>query len=144
MKTVLLLGGILLIAGTTTTYAQCDKKVVVTSSKTEHLGADSTVQRTDDESVTVEFNKDTLNVAISSSNGNQNLAGKVKSYSCDWSTPFKEGKTVLKATMTNENGESRDLSITVTGKAGKIGFLAEVEGEPDRIRLVVDKFEEKK
>jgi hypothetical protein len=140
----LLLGSLLLIGGGMIAHAQCDKKVVITSSKTEHLGADSTVQRTDDESCTVEFNKDILSVAIINSNGNQNLKGTVKSFSCDWSTPFKEGKTVLKATVTNENGESRDLSITITGKEGKISFLAEVEGEPDRVRLVVDKFEEKK
>jgi hypothetical protein len=140
----LLIGGLLALASSQVSYAQCDKKVVVTSSKTEHLGADSTVQRTDDESCTVEFDKTNLNVAINGSNGNQTLKGTVKTFSCDWSTPFKDGKTVLKASLSNDNGETRDITITVTGKAGKIGFLAEVEGEPDRIRLVVDKYEEKK
>jgi hypothetical protein len=139
----LLLGGLLLATGAITTYAQCDKKVVITSSKTEHLGADSTVVRTDDETCTVEFDKTNVNVAIKNSNGDQNLKGVVKSYSCDWSTPFKEGKTALKATLTGDDGNPHDITITVTGKGGKIGFIAVVEGEPERIRLVVDKFEEK-
>lgn len=140
----LLLGGFLLAAATPATYAQCDKTVVITSSKTEHLGADSTVIRTDDEMDTVEFDKTTLNVSINGANGFQKLKGTVNSYTCDWSSPFKEGRTVLKGTLTNDNGESRGLTITVTGKAGKISFLADVEGEDDRVRLVVDKFAEKK
>lgn len=140
----LFFGGLLLVAGTTATYAQCDKKVVVTSSKTEHLGADSSVIRTDDETDTVEFDKTTLNVTIHNAERDQKLKGTVNSYTCDWSSPFKEGKTVLKATLTNENGESRGLTITVTGKGGKVSFLADVEGEDEKVRLVVDKFEEKK
>jgi hypothetical protein len=140
----LLLSSLLLIGGGMIAHAQCGKKVVITSSKTEHLGADSVVQRTDDETVTVEFDKDSLNVAINSSDGNhQTMKGTVKSYSCDWSTPFKDGKTVLKASLTGDDGNPHNLTITVTGKAGKIGFLAEVEGEPEKIRLVVDKFQEK-
>src|SRR5580658_5318578 len=139
----LLLGSLLLIGSGMIAHAQCGKKVVITSSKTEHLGADSAVQRTDDESCTVEFDKDSMNVAISSSNGNQTLKGTVKSYSCYWSAPFKEGKTVLMASLTGDDGSQHNITITVTGKAGKIGFLAEVEGEPEKIRLVVDKFQEK-
>jgi hypothetical protein len=140
----LLLGSLLLIGGGMIAHAQCGKKVVITSSKTEHLDADSTVQRTDDELCTVEFDKDTMNVAISNNNnGTQTMKGAVKSYSCDWSTPFKEGKTVLKASLTGDDGNQHNITITVTGKAGKIGFLAEVEGDPEKIRLVVDKFQEK-
>lgn len=140
----LLFGGILLIAGTTGIYAQCDKKVVITSAKTEHLGADSTVVRTDDEQDTVEFDKTTLNVSIHNAERDQKLKGTVQSYTCHWNSPFQEGKTEIKGTLTNENGESRGVTITVTGKAGKISFFAVVEGEDDRVRLVVDKFAEKK
>lgn len=139
----LFLSGLLLIAGIATTLAQCDKKVVVTSSKTQHLAADSTVSRTDDESDTVEFDKTTLNVTINGANGLRKMKGTVTSYTCDWSSPFKEGKTVLKASLTNDQGETRGLTIIVTGKGGKIGFLADVEGEEEKVRLIVDKFGEK-
>lgn len=139
----LFFSGLLLIAGIATTYAQCDKKVVITSRTTQHLAADSTVTRTDDESDTVEFDKTTLNVTINGTNGVQKLKGTVTSYTCDWSSPFKEGKTVLKASLTNDQGETRGLTITVTGKGGKIGFLADVEGEGEKVRLIVDKFGEK-
>ena len=141
----LLFGGILLLAGTTAAYAQCDKTVVITSSKTEHLAADSsTVTRTDDEQDTVQFDKTSLNITVHNAERVQKLNGTVQSYTCHWSSPFREGKTVVKATVTNDNGESRGVTITVTGTAGKIGFFAVVEGEDDRVRLVVDKFEEKK
>jgi hypothetical protein len=45
----------------------------------------------------------------------------------------------------NEQGRIFGLTITVEGKEGKISFLAEIDEQPDRkIRIVVDKFEEKK
>ena len=140
----LLFGVILVAAGTTAAYAQCDKKAVITSSKTEHLGADSTVTRTDDEQDTVVFDKTTLYVSIHNAERDQKLKGTIQSYTCNWPSPFKEGKTEIKGTLTNDNGESRGVTITVTGKGGKIGFYAVVEGEEDRVRLIVDTFEEKK
>ncbi|HEV2355475.1 MAG TPA: hypothetical protein VGR89_14600 [Puia sp.] len=141
----LFLGGFLLAAGTNATYAQCDKKVVITSTKTEHLAADSSVAQSENDSTTVEFDRTTLDVTVRSPDHDQHLKGTVKSYSCDWSQPYKEGKTVIKATLTNDEGETRDLTITVTGTGGKVGFLAELSGdETQRIRLLVDKFEEKK
>jgi len=130
------------VAGATAAHAQCDQKVVISSSKTEHLGADSMVTHSENDSTTVEFDKTNLDVTVRGADRNQHLKGTVKSYSCDWSVPFKEGKTVIKATLANEEGETRDLTITVTGTGGKVGFLAELAGdEIQRIRLVVDRFE---
>lgn len=138
----LLFAGFLLTAGATATYAQCDQKAVISSSKTEHLGADSTVTHSESDSTTVAFDRTTLDVTIKNVDRNQHMKGTVKSYDCNWSVPYKEGKTVIKGTLTNDEGESRDLTITVTGTGGKISFLAELPGDEDqRIRLVVDKFE---
>lgn len=121
-------------------YGQCDKKVRLTSSKTEHLGADSSVQRTEPETTIVEFDKSDISI----SPGEQRMTGKINSATCNWTTPFKVGKTRLKITLTTDDGQTQNATITIEGKDGKISFLAELDNTPDRkIRLAVDKFEEK-
>lgn len=135
----LLLAALLLGAGHIG-YSQCDKKVQLTASKTEHLGADSGVQRTDDEKTVIEFDRSTISITP----GNDKMTGKVNSMICNWTTPYKVGRTQMKVTLTNPQGESKDLTITIEGKAGKVIFLAELDDAPDKkIRLVADKFAEK-
>jgi hypothetical protein len=137
----LLLAGLLVAAGLAG-YSQCDKKVVLTASKTDHLGADSGVERSVDENTIIEFDRATITVAPGE---NPKMTGKVNSITCNWTTPYKIGRTQIKATLTNPEGESRDLTITIENKAGKIVLLAVIDEEPEKkIRLVADKFEEKK
>src|ERR1700744_1068428 len=105
----------------TMSYAQCDKKVSLTSSKTQHLDAAGTLKHADDEKTTVVFDKSDIIVSISGENGDQQMTGKVKSATCDWKVPFKEGKTTLNITLTHEgNGESREFTVIIEGKDGKI------------------------
>lgn len=121
-------------------YGQCGTKVVFTSSKTQHLGADSSVQGSEDETTIVEFDKSTITITP---NGNA-MTGKIKSYTCEWATPYKVGHTVLKAEIVNQNGETKQVTITIDGKDGKIVFLGSVDDEPEhKIRMYADKFEEK-
>jgi hypothetical protein len=123
--------------------AQCGKKLVITASKTEFLGADSTVQRADDEQSSVEF--DSSNITITHGAQQEKMVGTVSKYACNWKVPFKEGKTVMKAVFPNDNGEMKNVSITITGKNDKIIFFVEIDDQPDRkIRLTADKFEERK
>jgi|SRR5579872_135923 len=122
-------------------FGQCGAKVVLTSSQTQHLGADSSVQRTTDEKTVIEFDQSTITITP----GDNRMTGKVDSVDCNWTTPYKVGKTRLKTTISNDQGETRKVTITIVGKDGKIVLLAEVEDLPeDRIQLVADKFEEKK
>ena len=135
---------LLFIIGVVISYAQCDKKQVLTASKTEYLDRNGTVQRTADETTTVEFNKSDINITIFAGE-TKSMSGSIKSDTCNWKIPFKEGKSILKALLTDPKGDARNLTITIEGKDGALSFLAEVEDMPDRrIRLVVDKFEEKK
>src|SRR5580698_7619468 len=91
MKQLLLAAGLLTAA--TVGYGQCEKKTVLTASKTDHLAADSSVERSDDGVVTIEFDKTTFNV---NPPNEEPMNGKVDSVSCNWSTPYKEGKTRMK------------------------------------------------
>ena len=122
-------------------FGQCGTKVVLTSSQTQHLGTDSSIQRTDDEKTVIEFDKSTIAI----SPGDNHLTGKVDSITCNWTTPYKVGKTRLKVTITNDQGETQRATITIEGRDGKIDLLAEVDSMPDeRIRIFADTFEEKK
>jgi hypothetical protein len=133
---------LLLSGGSLLSYGQCDKKVVLTASRTEYLGADSSLQRAEDEQTVIEFDKTNIMIAP----GDHKMAGTITSYSCNWPTPFKDGKTVIRVTLSeNEGGETKKLTITIEGKAGKIKLLAEMEDDATKkIRLNADSFEEKK
>lgn len=131
----------LLLAGGAACFAQCGKTVVLNSSKTEHLDASGAVQRTDDETATIMLTKTELNVSV---NDEHKITGKITSETCDWKVPFKEGKTVIKATASNDQGEERNVTVTIEGKDGKVTLLFEMDGMPDdRIRVGIDKFVEK-
>jgi hypothetical protein len=128
------------IAGTTT-YAQCDKKNVLTASSTEYLNANLELQRTVEEITTIEYDSK----AIVITPGDHNMVGTINSMSCDWKTPYKEGKTVIKGMISNPRGDLMNCTITIEGKDGKLTLLFEAEESPDRkIRISIDKFEEKK
>ena len=86
MKTIIIMLS-LLMAGSTLSYAQCGKKVVLTTSKTEHLDANGVVQRTDDEKAVVEIGKSDLNITV---NNEHKMTGTIKSDSCNWSIPYKQ------------------------------------------------------
>ena len=140
MKQLLLAAGLLTAA--TVGYGQCEKRSVLTASKTDHLGADSSVERSEDGVITIEFDKTTFLV----NQPNEGLIpGKVDSVACNWPTPYKVGKTWMKITLTNPQGELQHFTVSIEGKAGKVTLLAVMEGQPGHtIRIIADKFEEKK
>jgi hypothetical protein len=120
-------------------YAQCDKKSVLTSSTTEYLASSGDIRKTVEEITTIEFDSKTISIAP----GDNIMAGTVDSISCNWKTPYKEGKTVIKAKIPAGDERIMDVTITIEGKDGKIILLFEETAER-RIRLTLDKFEEKK
>ncbi len=123
---------------TAVSVAQCDTKIVFNSSKTDHLVENGTLTRSVDETALVEIDKANVNVSI---NGEQKIIGNIKSTTCNWTVPFKEGKTVIKAT-TDRNGEEKTFTMTLEGKGGKVTLYFEMEGEPgDKVRVMADKFE---
>jgi len=137
----LILSLFLFIGAVASSQAQCDKRVIIVSSVTEHLKAGE-VERTKEETSTIEFDSKEIHIAPGDDDP---ITGTIKSTTCEWKTPFKEGKSVVKATVTDPRGQTFNITVTVEGKEGKISFLQEIEEQPDRkIRLLVDKFEEKK
>jgi hypothetical protein len=140
MKTIALILS-LLVAGSTVGFAQCGKKFTITTSKTDHLDSKGNITRTDaDEKAVVVVGNTDINITI---NDEHKMSGPIKSNDCNWTVPFKEGKSVIKTVISGDNGDAKNVTITITGKDGKINLLFEAEDEPDdHISVTVAKFEE--
>jgi len=140
-KTLLFLTGLL---GIIIANAQCaeNKTARFSSSKTEYLNESNTVENTRDEKTTIDFKNKDITILISGEN-DQKMTGTIKSATCDWSTPYKVGKSVYKATIVDEGGDVKNATITIEGKDNKLTFVVEIEEMPGKkIRLVADKYEE--
>jgi hypothetical protein len=125
-----------------TARAQCDKPVVLTSSKTEYLNAEGVVQRTVEEDCVIKIGKAQVTIAPS---GHDVMVGAITSTVCEWKEPFKTGKTTVEAKFKDGNGGESAATISIEGNAGKIICLMKERERPDRtIRVTINKFEEQK
>jgi hypothetical protein len=127
----------LILAGSTISFAQCDKPVKLTSSVTNYLNDKGEVERSKDEETVITLSKTELTITP----GDHMMNGNVTGYTCNWTTPFKEGKTVVKSVLTDGD---KDLHVTITieGKAGKVTLTFVAEEMPGKtIQVVADKFE---
>ncbi|MDO3642525.1 hypothetical protein [Mucilaginibacter sp. L3T2-6] len=130
----------LLIGISAVTFAQCDKTIVLNSSHTNHIDESGAITRTDDETAEIAIDKSAVNIAV---NGEHKITANITSNTCNWSLPFKEGKSVIKA-VADHDGQDKKMTITIEGKDGKVTLLFELEDEPgDRIKVAIDKFVEK-
>ena len=125
-------------------FAQCDKNVMITSSKTEYLDANDSVQHTEMESTVINISKSEITITPGEKE-ERKMHGKINSFTCNWSKPFKEGKSVIKAVFVNRSGETKNATITIEGKGGTVVFLLEAEeNEEIRVKVIAEKFEERK
>ncbi len=122
-------------------YAQCDKKIMLYGSSFEMLNASDEVKLKDDRSISIVYDSKLLLFTP----GDITLEGTVNSITCNWKTPFKEGKTVIMATITRTDGTNVNGTITIEGKNGQNILIAEFEGSDyPKLRLILEKFEESK
>ncbi|WP_295719674.1 hypothetical protein [Mucilaginibacter sp.] len=130
----------LMVAGTTAGFAQCDQTVTLTSSKTSQLDDQGNIDSRDEHTV-ITISK--TEITIVPGGEDHKMSGQISSKTCDWKTPFKEGKTVIKAKLSDENGDhEKNATITITGAAGKVTLTFEAEEKPGKkIQVIADKFE---
>ncbi len=121
-------------------FAQCDNAVQLHSSKTSFLNASYESKDSKDESVVVDISKTTITITPNG-NAQDAMSGTIKEKTCNWSVPYKEGKTIIKCDLVDGSGDVKDATITIEGKEGKTTLLAEAKEHPDqKIRLEVDQF----
>ena len=81
---------LLTILGIVFSYAQCGKKQVITSAKTEYLDASGNVQRTEDETTNIEYDHSQITITLTNDQAQSKvMSGPVKSDSCNWKVPYK-------------------------------------------------------
>jgi hypothetical protein len=85
----MILATLFIVAASFSTFAQCDKRVIITSSKTEYLDTAGNVIRSVDENSIVEFDSKEI---IITPGEDPVMKGAISSFTCDWKTPFKEGR----------------------------------------------------
>lgn len=131
---------LLLAAGSTATFAQCDKEAILTSSITTHLDDKGTVLKTTEETAVITISK--TDISIVPGDEAHRMTGKISSRTCDWKVPFKEGKTVVKAVVSGDGGDEKNITVTIVGAGGKVTLTFEAEEMPGKkIQVVADKFE---
>jgi phage regulator Rha-like protein len=123
--------------------AQCNKKILWTSTKEEFLDANGQVTHTDEDSVTLEVSDS--GITINHNNIPQDeLKGTIKEINCNWSEPFKTGKTTFKSDLTEVRGDEHNGNFTIEGKDGQISVLMELTDKGGmKIKLYVNRYEEK-
>jgi hypothetical protein len=135
---------LLACAAAITSYAQCGKHLILSSSKTEYLDGRDSLQRTQEENSSIEISKTNV-IIIPANDATRTMKGEIQSDSCQWNIPFKDGRSVIKLTMKNDQGETRNCTITIEGKAGIVTLYFEAVEMPDKkIRVPIDTFQEKK
>jgi len=123
--------------------AQCNKKILWTSTKEEFLDANGQVTHTDEDSVTLEVSDS--GITINHNNIPQDeLKGTIKEINCNWSEPFKTGKTTFKSDLTEVSGDEHNGNFTIEGKDGQISVLMELTDKGGmKIKLYINRYEEK-
>ncbi len=129
-----------LLLTTLSGFAQCDRDVTMTSSLTEYLDSTGVLQRWVNEKSIIEVGKTQIRITP---DGNDTMTGKITSAICNWTTPYKTGKGVIKADFTNHDGTTYHSTITLEGKEGKLLLTIVVaEMENRQIRVSIDSFKE--
>jgi hypothetical protein len=125
----------------TASLAQCDKDLRLTSSKTEFLNGLGEVQRAIEEKSVIEITKTQVTITPGSQ---ATMKGTIQSHACNWKVPYKEGKSVIQATFTSDQGDTMNATMTIEGKDDRVTVFVDLKEMPDRkIRVTLDTFEEK-
>jgi hypothetical protein len=121
--------------------AQCDKKIKWQAAKAELL--DESGQVTDTKEGPIAITTDSKSILIEIvANPNNNLECTVTESTCEWKEAFKNGKTTLKGTAREGDGETSPITFIVEGKDGKLTITVELEKmNGKKVRINVDKHE---
>jgi hypothetical protein len=142
MKKIILLLLVLVIANKQSD-AQCNKKILWTATKEEFLDSSGQVTHTDQDSVLLETSDSGI-IINHNNNPQDQLTGTMKDANCNWSEPFKNGKSTFKSDLTEVSGDQHNGIVTIEGKDGQISILLELTDKGGmRIKLYVSKYEEK-
>ena len=141
MKNIALVAS-LIFGGNVVAFSQCDKKIILTSSFTEYLDSNNVVERSVPENTTITIDKSTLIIAPGS---NTEMKGSITENTCKWKVPYKDGRSTLKAKLTDDGGNINNATLNIEGKDGKVTLAVQIAEMPGKIiKVNIDTFEEAK
>jgi hypothetical protein len=142
MKKIILMLFVVCILGKWSN-AQCDKKILWTSGNEEFTNGNGEVQKKEQDKVTFEISKTEI-ILNHNDDPNDEMKGTIKELTCNWTEPYKTGKTVIKGELAEGHNDVHDAVITIEGKDGQVTITLELNDKPDmKIKAYVDKYEEK-
>jgi len=119
--------------------SQCDKNFQFESSKTEYQDAQGNVQRSIDEHAVIKVTGKEITITPES---DHKMVAYIKSSTCNWKVPYKEGKLTLNAVYMEKDVEKKTV-LVFEGKDNKVSMSMTFEAEPGKvIKVWADKFEE--
>src|SRR4051794_40412504 len=105
--------------------AQCDKKIVWTSGKEEFTNGNGEVQKAEQDKITVEVSKTEI-IFNHNDDPNDVMKGTIKEFNCNWTESYKNGRTVIKAELTEGHNDVHDAVVTIEGKEGQVTIILEL------------------
>ncbi|MBG9376219.1 hypothetical protein I5907_08230 [Panacibacter sp. DH6] len=115
--------------------AQCDSTIKWNCNKLKITDASGNVLVEKDERSTVVVDK--KSVVITPEDANGEMTGTVSAFDCNWQQLGKEGKTVVKADITDGSGNVRHATITIEAAKGKTTITLVAAEEQTTITLDV-------
>lgn len=113
--------------------SQCDKKVYWYATKGDMLDTSGNVLDTRSDSIFLETDPQQITLRFQADRNA--LEGTVKEKTCEWTEPFRNGKTVYHAIVFIDDRSSNAV-FTVEAKDGKITLLVEIEAREGRKFLI--------
>lgn len=124
--------------------AQCLAHVKYSASKMEILDTSLALQDTREEPLTFEVRPDGF-TGIRENQVEDSLHGVLKSVTCNWKEPFKNGTITMICDVQGAEHDMQDAQITIEAVEGKLTIYLRVKEQADKvIRLPIDKYEEVK
>jgi len=125
---------IISLAGTLSSFAQCEENAVLITSKTNLADPSGNPVGLKDEKTVLRFSKAAILLNL---DGVDRGELKIVSQICNWTIPYKEGKSIIKAKLNDW-----DYTLTIDGKEGRVSLhVVKNESDDSILTMVVDKFE---
>lgn len=128
MKSFLVLMLAIALAGSRCA-AQCDKEFILTTSLVEYLNPAYEVERTMDDNSSIRISRDSVTITPQHDPA---LTGTVTQFTCNWQTPWIDGRSVIKARF-NDRGQDTPITLILEAKNGHLSLLILFDNKPERI-----------
>jgi hypothetical protein len=108
--------------------AQCGKSISWTAPKTIYINGTGAIQNIQEGEVAIETSDKHITITFKTDGGGTDIVeGELDSLICAWKDPFINGTTSFKSVMAKSNGETKNTTVTIIGKEGKITMTIALE-----------------